>query len=572
MKLTDVRRLTGASRIMERPGAAAEAELPAGREGLVVALWRQHMGQLLEALGWTAESVRVRPYPGGASLAVSAPLDALYAATELIERAWEATVADLSGEPAPDPKAAVETLRKEIAEESNPSLVRLAEAAARNGVSFLHGEERVSLGLGSGCRSWPEDALPNPEEVAWDRVHDVPLALVTGTNGKSTTVRLTAAIGAAAGRTVGLCSSDWVRVGQEVIDEGDYSGPGGARRAVRDPRVELAVLEVARGGLLRRGLSFTRAQACLITNVAIDHLGQYGVTDLAAVTETKFLLAKAVQPGGRLILNADDPELVRESVRFEGEITWFSLAPDPGWLAAWLARGGEAAVLEDNHLVLARKGEKTPVLSVQDFPLGMKGAARYNLANALGAIALAAALELPVGAMAEGLAGFEGSPEENPGRGNFLELGGVTVLVDFAHNPHGLAALMEAVKHLPAERRLFLLGQAGDRRDEDIRDLVGVVWQTKPERVVVKEMEAVLRGRAAGEVPALIAQELERLGAPADTVGRAESELEAVRDALAWAQPGDLLILLLHSERKTALALLQALSEQDWRPGQPLPS
>ena len=567
MELTDVRRLTGRSLLLDGPGAAAEAVLPAGREGMVVALWRGALGQLLEQVGWGSAPVRVRPYAGGASLALGAPPDALYAATELIEAAWDATAVRLEGG-TPDLEAEGRKLLERIAEECDPRLLALYQAADRRKVTFLHGEDQVSLGTGTGCHAWPEDALPEAEGIDWSQVGDVPIALVSGTNGKSTTVRLAAAIGAAAGKSVGLCSSDWVKVAGELVDEGDYSGPGGARLALRDRRTELAVLEVARGGLMRRGLTVPRARVCLITNVAADHLGDYGITDVESLADAKFLLSRAVAPGGRLVLNADDPLLLCKSMGHPGPILWFSLEPEQAGLPAWLAAGGEAAFLEEGHLVLARGGERQRVLAVNDFPLGMKGAARFNLANALGAIGLAASLGLPVEAMAEGLAGFRGSPEDNPGRGNFIDLGGVTVLVDFAHNPHGVAALIEAVEDLPAERRLFLLGQAGDRRDEDIRALVETIWRTRPERIIVKEMEAALRGRAAGEVPDLIVQELLAQGAAPETIGRADTEVEAVRNALAWAKPGDFLILLLHTQRKAALEILQGLQQRNWQPGQ----
>ncbi len=572
MQLTDVRRLTGKNLILDGPGAVGEAQLDAGRGGLAVALWRRYMRAMLEAIGWQQEVVRVRSYTGGASLAVSAPLDGLYVATDLIEWAWGATTAVLEGKPAGDLETAAAEFRAAIAKEASPQLIALAAAAAEKGTVLLVGEDQVSLGLGRASRLWPEDDLPQADQVPWSALDDVPLAMVTGTNGKSTTVRLTAAIAAAAGHTVGQSSSDWVRVGDEIIDEGDYSGPSGARQAVRDPRVDLAVLEVARGGLLRRGLAIPRADACAITNVSADHLGEYGVVDLASLVEAKFLIAKAVRPGGRLVLNADDPELVRYSVHFPGEITWFSLCPAERGISAWLAAGGEAAYLDDGQLVLAKGNVRREVLSVTDLPIGLKGAARYNLANALAAIALASALGLPHEAMARGLAGFRGSPAENPGRGNFLEIGGATFLVDFAHNPDGVAALIDAVRHLPAKRRLILLGQAGDRRDEDIRALVRVAWQARPERIIVKELVKSLRGRAKGEVPALIRAELESLGAPADAVGAVSSELEALEEALAWAKPGDLLILLLHNERKAALARLQNLQAAGWVVGERLPS
>ncbi|MCP4330026.1 MAG: Mur ligase [Alphaproteobacteria bacterium] len=570
MELSDIRRLTGANLIMNRPGAAGEADLPPGDEGYIAALWRRQARRMLDAVGWSQSITAIRPFQGGASLAVSAPIDGLYAATEIVEWAWEEARALWDGAAVSELEPAAVAIRANIAEERNPALVAIEAAARARGVVFLHGEDRASVGLGTGCQAWPDDALPTVDDIDWDRVHDIPVGLVTGTNGKSTTVRLTAAIGAATGRIVGLCSSDWVRVGGEIVDEGDYSGPGGARRAVRDSRADLAVLEVARGGLLRRGLTIPRVRACLITNVAVDHLGEYGVMDLAGLTEAKFLPARSVEPGGRLILNADDPQLVRHGMAFDGEITWVSLSPDSEFMAAWLASGGEAAVLAEDQLVLARGQERIPVLEVADFPIGLNGAARFNLSNALGAIALADVLGLPVAAMAEGLAKFSGGPEDNPGRGNFIDLGGVTVLVDFAHNPHGVAALIDGIRHLPARRRLFLLGQAGDRRDEDIRDLARIVWDARPDRILVKEMAKALRGREAGEVPELIAQELDSLGAPRDVVGSADSELDGLRQALEWAEEGDLLVLLLHTDRKEALGKLVELRDRGWQAGMPI--
>ena len=177
MDLTDVRRLTGTNLIMDRPGAVGEAELPAGREGVVVALWREHMRRLLEAVGWGDEIVRVRPYPGGASLAVSAPPDALYVATDLVEWAWEAAASVLSGGPAPDPTGAAADFRERIEDERNPRLLALAEAARDRGLTFLCGEDEASVGLGTGCRCWSEEALPAPEDVDWQELHDVPVGL-----------------------------------------------------------------------------------------------------------------------------------------------------------------------------------------------------------------------------------------------------------------------------------------------------------------------------------------------------------------------------------------------------------
>ena len=199
------------------------------------------------------------------------------------------------------------------------------------------------------------------------------MALVTGTNGKSTTVRLTAAIVAAAGRVAGQCTSDWVRVGTEIVDTGDYSGPGGARQAARHPRTEVAILETARGGLMRRGLALPRADVCLITNVAADHLGEYGIIDVPTLADAKFLVAGALGPGGRLVLNADDPELVRRGARHDGDIAWFSLAPGAHGLDPWIAAGGPAAVLAQDCI---RKVE-----TVEYPELGMEAIWRIEVEN-----------------------------------------------------------------------------------------------------------------------------------------------------------------------------------------------
>jgi UDP-N-acetylmuramyl tripeptide synthase len=396
--------------------------------------------------------------------------------------------------------------------------------------------------------------------------------MVTGTNGKSTTVRLAAAIGAAAGKCVGLSSSDWVRVGGEILDRGDYSGPAGARLAVRDPRVDLAVIETARGGLMRRGLPVPTADVCLLTNIAADHLGTYGIMDVAALADAKFQLSQAVRPGGRLVLNGDDPELVARSPQFTGNITWFGLDFDLAALDVWIANGGRAAFVRDGQMMLARDGKVETVIAVNDFVPALGGAAKFNVYNALGAIGLADGLGLPVSAMSEGLAGFTDSPDENPGRGNYIELGGVTLLIDYAHNPHGVMALASAIKTIPCTRRLVIAGQAGDRSDQATCDLIQAIWSFDPEMVVVAELKDMLRGRQIGELTEVMVNELRRLGAKDNGIITTDSEYDAVIKSLEWARPGDFLALLVHNDRIKTMDLLETLRQSGWRAGEPLPS
>ena len=558
MKLLESRRLTGPNLLLDRPGAVIEVALEPEEAAAAVAAWREQARRMLDAVGWPGEETAARLFSGGASLAISAPIDALYAATEVNEWAWAAAEASLSGE-MPEIAAGRDALRRLIAQESNPALLALRDAAVARGVAFLSDGRFASAGLGTGSLTWPVDELPPPESVDWRAVHDVPVLLVTGTNGKSTTVRLVAAMVTAAGKVPGLTSTDYIEVGDEVIERGDFSGPEGARAVLRDKRVEVAVLETARGGILRRGLVANRADAAAVTNIAEDHLGDYGIHDLASLTAAKLVIARVVRPDGRVVLNADDPELVAAAGGVAAPIVWFAFDAGNPVVAGHVAAGGEAVYVDDGALVLDRGGERTAVIRAGEVPVTFGGAARYNVANALAAIGVASVLRLPAEAMASGLRSLRSTPEDNPGRANLFEWNSSRILLDYAHNPHGIKALLDIAQALPAQRKLIILGQAGDRSDEAIRDLARAAWELRPDYIVVKELPEMLRGRQLGEVPAVLEDELRRLGVPAAHLERADSELEAVNRALAWARPGDLLVLLVHKHRDEVVRMISGV-------------
>jgi UDP-N-acetylmuramyl tripeptide synthase len=570
MNLLDSRRLTGPNLLWDREGAVLDVSFTLEEAGAVIEAWRREARRLLDAVGWNGEETAVRRYLGGASLALSAPIDALYAATEINDEAWASALASLQGEPGPEQTAQVERLRAAIERERNPALLALRAAADARSVAFLCDDENASVGLGIGSLTWPVQALPRPEEIPWEQVRDIPVVLVTGTNGKTTTVRLIAAMVRSAGLTAGITSTDRMEVGSEILDRGDYSGPEGARRVLRDQRVEVAILETARGGILRRGLAVRRADAALVTNVAADHLGEQGIGDLDALADTKMVVTRVVGPGGHVVLNADDPLLTERADRAAAPVVWFSLDPERSPVHERLEAGGTAWVLRGGELERWHGGWKQRVATVDDVPIAFSGAARHNVANALAALAVGSSLLLPDDALLRGLRHVRGTPEDNPGRGNLIELDNVKILLDYAHNPHGIAAVLGIAANLTARRRLILLGQAGDRDDASIRDLARAAWRLSPDRVVIKELPEMLRGRRLGEVPAILEEEIRKLGAGDDMIGRATTEIEAVREALAWARKGDLLLLLVHTQRDEVLALLDRLREGKWETGQPV--
>ena len=562
MEMLDSRRLTGASPLLDGPGAVIEVRVDDARRDATIAAWREAATRMLAAVGWGNERLAVRRYQGGASLAFTAPMDALYAAADLNEWAWSATTVAMAATgrlefQGPEFASAAERLRAAIAGERQPAVLAMHEAARERGVTFLAGEGEVSVGSGAGVIRWPVDALPEPSRVPWGEVRDVPVALVTGSNGKTTVVRLVAAMARRAGRTTGVSSTEGVTVQGRTVAEGDFSGPEGARRVLRHRGVETAVLETARGGLLRRGLPVERADVAVVTNIAADHLGEFGVSSLEELAETKLLVARAVDQRGRVVLNADDATLVGASSALRAPVVWFSLEAANPVVTRHLDAGGRAAVLEGDTLVLLGGGPREPLGRVGELPMAAGGAARYNVANALAAAAAAEGLGVPADALRATLCHFGLDPSDNPGRANVYELDGVRVVVDYAHNPHGIAALAGALEQVPSTRRLVVIGQAGDRDDGAIREMARAALALRPDRVVAKEMDAYLRGRAPGEVPGIIADELRRAGLPDAAIATSAGELLAAQEALDWARPGDLLILMLHQERNRVEELLR---------------
>ncbi len=547
MQPIEARRLTGPGMLWDRPGAVldlfgADADFAAG--------WQVQARRLLEAVGWPDEALIALPFDGGVTLALSAPVDQLYSAVSLAEAAW--ALCSAGG----DFAAIVAALRAEAAAEADPALRGLVAGAEARGIDALWDEDAVSLGHGAGSQVWPVGALPNA--VNWDGLHNIPVALITGTNGKTTTTRLCAAIGRAAGLVAGLTSTDMVQVGARVLDKGDFSGPGGARMLLRDPQVQVAFLELARGGILRRGLPVRQARAAAVLNVAADHLGEYGVNTVAALARAKFAVRRGLAAGGIMVLNADDPLVVAEAAGIDGPIWWFSLTPlrrdTPG---AWL--DGEALVFWDGSAL-------HPVTTVSALPVAMGGAARHNILNALAAICLTRALGIGYDAIRAGLQGFQNSPQDNPGRINEFAVAGARVFVDFAHNPHSIAAVTATLAGVPARRRFVMIAQAGDRSDEDIRGLVAGALALPFDYVVASELAGYLRGRALGVIPDLIAQTCLEMGLSAAQVLRAASPKAGAELVLAMLEPGDLALLLVHSERDAVFAMLEAAQGQSALP------
>jgi cyanophycin synthetase len=586
MEFLSSRRLTGPNLLWDRQGIVIDVAFgkfangeqmgptAAGAEAAIDA-WQVQARRALAALGWDGEELIWRVHPSGLSLAFSAPIDALYAGIDVGEWIWNSAAEVLAGrEPSDLQSDDFAQLHAAIAEEQDPKLTPLHDAARQRGLNFCGDDEWTTIGMGRRGQTWATPKLPTVGEVAWDRLNDIPCVMVTGTNGKSTTVRTLFEMVKAASLVPGASSTDWIQVGEDTLDKDDWSGPGGARAVLKDPRVDVAILETARGGMLRRGLGLPRVDVSVITNVAEDHLGEMGVHDLQALTEVKFIVERA---GDSLVLNADDPEVRRRGQLCTKTVLWYSLNADDPLIQAHLAAGGDAIVLQGTSVV-HHCGGKIPtedepatfIANVADIPMTLNGAVRYNVGNAMAAVGAALKMGLPLTAIRQGLQNFRSDPQSNPGRLNVFDLNGVTAMVDFAHNPHGMQALVDAASAMPQKRLLILLGQAGDRDDQAIQELVRITADAKPDRIVVKELSKYLRGREKGVVSGMIQSSLIKHGYPESQIEYVEHEIDAVRHALRWAKQGDLLLLISHSQREAVLQLLTQLQDSNWSEGKKL--
>lgn len=554
------RRLTGPNLFLPGFGVVLEAPVDDSSAAAVVSAWQRAVRELWDELAWPVPGTEVHRYPGFATLAASAPEDALYAACEANETAWAMAVSAQGLTPAEH--RSLPQLREMSEIERSPRRLEIAAAAAQHGVRFLADDELLSVGSGRGCRVWPVHALPDPSTIDWEHVHDIPVALITGTNGKTTTVRMLAAIAAAAGHTAGNTSTDGVQLGGDTIMEGDYTGGEGARALLRDARVDIAFLEVARGGMLRRGLPVETADAAYVTNIGTDHLGEYGIDTLDRLAKVKLLVAKATATAGTLVLNGDDPRLA-SALSTDRSVAVFV---DPQELPA------QGFVRHRGRLGPVTEGRFVSWLEQADVPATLGGAALHNVYNALGAMAVAAELGIERGAVVEGLSGFASDPHTNPGRCNLFNLSGLRAIVDYAHNPEGLEAILRTVEALRPKRTLVVIGQAGDRDDASIDALADTCAAHEPDFVIVKTMEKYSRGRDASEVSRRIHQRLREGGLPDERLALAPDELAAVHEALKWGREGDLLLLLSQTDRDAVLELLEHLRATTWQPGTALPS
>ena len=382
--------------------------------------------------------------------------------------------------------------------------------------------------------------------------HSVPIISITGTNGKTTTTRLIAHICKQTGQVVGYTTTDGTYIGDFLAEAGDNTGPQSAGLILGDPTVEMAVLETARGGILRSGLAFEEANVGVVLNVAADHLGIGDIDTIEQMASVKAVVAEAVHPDGYAVLNADDELVAGMAKKLRSNIAYFSMNPDNEIVRSHVEDGGKAAVYQDGYLVVLDGGSMVRIAKAEEVPLTLKGMAPFMIANALAACIATYVQGVELEAIRAGLATFKASVDQTPGRMNLFDLGEFHALVDYAHNAASYEALGGFVRNWPGSC-IGVIGGPGDRRDEDFLEL-GRLSAEIFDQIIVKEDDDT-RGRPRGDAADWICKGIEEVN-PDARYESILSEEKAINIALDEA-PKDSLVVILPESVSRAIRLIK---------------
>jgi cyanophycin synthetase len=386
----------------------------------------------------------------------------------------------------------------------------------------------------------------------------IPIVAVTGTNGKTTTVRLISHLLAQKGLCVGMTNTDGVYVGGQCIDTGDCSGPKSARSVLLHPDVDAAVLETARGGVLREGLAFDRCDVAVVTNVGSgDHLGLNYITTVQDLAVLKRVIVQNVSTTGTAVLNATDPTVAAMASKCRGSVTFFAVDKFHPVMATHRAQG-QAVVYVENGQIVASKGDLHQTIALANIPITMGGLIPFQIENVMASVAAAWALGLDWNTIRDGLAGFSNDTDNAQGRFNLFTFRGATVIADYGHNPDAMIALVQAVQAMPAKRRSVVISGAGDRRDQDIRQQTEILGDAFDEVILYEDQ--CQRGRQDGEVIALLRQGLANARRTTQSC-EIKGEFLAIDTAMDKLTAGDLCLILV-DQVEEAMAHIAARVEK----------
>lgn len=529
MKVRSVHRITGPHLLIHGMGAAVWLE----DITLLVATKIQERVRLASSyFQWGEPSIQENDV--GYSIALEAPVDQLYAACTLLE--WAYTDEEWS------PKV-IEEIRRE--EQENIPLRLMYEYCVEQKISYTVDEDYFCIGYGVHSQSFSWTGVPSIEQVSHPDA--IPTIAITGTNGKTTTTRMLSAIAKSAGFCVGATSSDGVVIDGQTIVSGDWTGAGAARKVLRNTKVDFAILETARGGLMRRGMVIRDVDVVGITNVSRDHFGTWGIESLVALQRAKLSIVFSLQNNGILVLNKNHTDIYDLFLR-----EFAPKRPDIR-VVMYSTRQDDEIVFCQNEMIFVHQ---VPLCSVKDVPLTLDGHAQYNIENALMAITIAYLKGIASEHIKVGLSTLLPNPEHSQGRSNLFSYNGGTVIVDFAHNEGGVQAMVELVESLRPKRSFMVLGQAGDRNTSLLEGMASAAAKLPCTHYWIKQIEKHTSDRSAVETAEILRDAMENAGVPSEKLSICDNELHAAMIALQQVQEGDVLLLFSHTHYEEVVSIL----------------
>ncbi|QLE79865.1 Mur ligase [Francisella sp. Scap27] len=551
------RRLVGPNLFFKETGTVLDIPLIDDREKLTK-LFNQEAYRILPELGWTEIKLEHKFFNNGVRFAMTAPVDITMPACDVIDFIWASVRQFVEEGSYKTIEEAKSELMDFINEDQNLKYRKLHELAKSKGFNAFRDKDTAFVGSGTGCYEFDliNDEIDN---IDWSKVYDIPAVIVTGTNGKTTTVRLTDYICRYAGKLTGYTSTDWVKVNNELVDEGDYSGPTGHQFVLTNKDVEIALLESARGGLLKRGLIESYVNAAAVTNVSADHLGEDGIETVAELAEAKSIVFRTVGENSHAVINLDNSYMKTKFDELNCRKIVVTQNPQDHDMDYYLANSDYASVVENGEFIWIEKGVKKSLLKVVDAPLTVKGFAKHNIENALVAIALSFKLGISFESISNALKSYENDPKENRGRANVFEWDNKVAVVDYAHNEAGMESLLSMMKAYDKGGKTYLMiGTTGDRRYL-ISPINDIIMKHDVDFIVLKETASYLRGAEPLELPFLTKKDLEKKGFDLANTYISCGELEGVEYIVERLQDNDVAILCCQAEVEVVIDYFEKL-------------
>lgn len=542
-------RLLGQSRFFPVAGAVIDISNKSEDNQKIADAFVAELELLLASLPVTDYEIKTLVFPNGINVALRYPYDLLMVACEILDWMWLEVVDNIDKELPIRQEKANKIFSQMIEENQQIMLRKIYDKAQAHKVNFFIHKDIIILGSGVKQFRIKQNKITKINDIPWKKIANIPTILITGTNGKTTTTRLTEFICRKAKLKSGYCSTDWVMINGRLVTEGDLSGPTGHQYVMMNQKVEVAILEAARGGIVKRGLMPNYATAATVTNIAYDHIGQNGIETLEDLANAKGVVYDAVSESGIAVVNLDDKYIPNLSIKQKK--AYLSTKLSETEMAQYLTDDNYIVYLDNGVITLQTKNTKYSLNKINEIPVTVHGLATYNYENALHAVALSYAVGVTPEQIQFGLSKFGADDKSNFGRWNYYQSNKHGHLVlDIAHNPAGLENILSLATgfrklHNLSGKLGLMYGNTADRRDT-IPAIVAIINKYHVDQVVIKEFQTSLRGSQLGEMPQAFYDELIKQGYPAAQIKVIPNEFQAVEYILTESSPEDMYLLCSH--------------------------